>query len=666
MMHFLAWGVLAILLPLAYYMVGRAETRERHYLMEPLVGFAPTYAMEMARMGHANIGPETDPNDAGYLQLIEAQKGWLQLNRQAASIYTYRLDPLHQYQQEEGEPVQFVVCAEVDYDRNGIYEGEDEQRVGIGENFEDTDLPMLEVFKGKSTFNDVPSRDEWGEWIGAYAPVYGPDGKVEAAIGVDFDAREWRGAIRRARATVLAYFGLIVFALAGAVSGASSQLLIQSNRRDRELAAVTGAAKEKFETLVNSIEGVVFEWEPETGRYRFMSAQSGRILGRDSTYWEEEPGRWESLIHPDDRQNAIASRSAAGQVAATYSLDYRVLGPENRIIWIRETGNPVMDETGKVVLLRGVLADITEHKQHADEIEQTHRQLVDTSRRAGMAEVATGVLHNVGNVLNSVNVASTLIHQRLNGSRLGTLGQLADLLKSAGEGLPEFFATDPRGKIIPGYLSDLFDHLRSEQSEVLTEVDGLVKNIEHIKNIVDLQQNYARTGGTMEPLDIVDLTEDALGINSASLTRHRIRLIKRYEEGLPAVLADRSKVLQILVNLIRNGKHAVDDAETENRLLGIAIERCGEDKVRIVVADTGVGISAENMSKLFTHGFTTRKDGHGFGLHSSEAAAREMNGSLTANSSGVGQGATFILELGIAPDPASSLSAAEMLTALPR
>ena len=178
-------------------------------------------------------------------------------------------------------------------------------------------------------------------------------------------------------------------------------------------------------------------------------------------------------------------------------------------------------------------------------------------------------------------------------------------------------------------------------------MNKLVKNIEHIKNIVDLQQNYARTGGTMEPLSLVDLVEDALGINSASLSRHRIRVEKVYEEALPPALADRSKVLQILVNLIRNAKHAIDDHNPDDRILGIRIARSGDDRVLITVRDTGIGIAAENMSRLFTHGFTTRKDGHGFGLHSSEASAREMNGALTAASDGIGRGASFTLELGL-------------------
>jgi hypothetical protein len=259
--------------------------------------------------------------------------------------------------------------------------------------------------------------------------------------------------------------------------------------------------------------------------------------------------------------------------------------------------------------------------------------------------VATGVLHNVGNVLNSVNVASSLIRQRLNSSRLGSLGQLADMLKSKGAGLGAFFQSDPRGKVVPDYLATLSTHLRGEQQAVLAEVEKLGKNIEHIKTIVDLQQNYARSGGTIEPVEVAALVDDALGINAASLTRHRIRVVKQMADGLPPAFADRNKMLQILVNLIRNAKHAVDDANGEQRMIGIAVQRHGLDRVRIIVADTGVGIAPENMARLFNHGFTTRKNGHGFGLHSSEAAAREMGGSLTAHSDGPGRGAVFTLEL---------------------
>ncbi len=645
--HFLAWAVFLASLPFALLITERAEDRERRYLAEPLEGFAPTYALEMARMGHSRIQLETKLDDPLYLELISAQVEWLKANSRAASVYTFRKVPGRQYQHIEGEPIQFIVACETDYDGNGTIEGETEQRVPIGEEFTETDPSMLSVFLGIPSFSTEPVTDRWGSWMSAYAPIFGPDGSVEAAIGVDFNAHEWISAVQRARSTMLAYVGLVLLFVAGGASVASNQLILQASRREREINAVTMEAKEKFETLVNSIEGVVYECDPVTGAFQFLSAQAGRILGREADYWIADAERWTGHLHPDDSETVCAARRAASERVGSYSYEYRLVSGGRSLLWIRDTGHSVGDATGKVVMLRGVLTDITDQKLAHEELETTHRQLVETSRRAGMAEVATGVLHNVGNILNSVNVASTLIHQRLNGSRAGSLGQLADLLKAQGDRLGEFFASDPRGKMVPPYIETLAGHLRQEQREVLSEVDQLVKNIEHIKNIVDLQQSYARTGGAMEPVDPVDLVEDALGIHAASLTRHRIKIVKNYQNGIPSVLADRSKVLQILVNLIRNAKHAVDDSDHESRLLGIAIQRSGEDRVRITVADTGVGIAPENMARLFSHGFTTRKDGHGFGLHSSEAAAREMGGSLTASSEGPGRGAMFVLELSV-------------------
>ncbi|MCB1092204.1 MAG: PAS domain-containing protein, partial [Verrucomicrobiae bacterium] len=489
LIHILAWGVLLVVLPLSWAMAERAEQKERRYLMGPLSGFAPTYALEMARNGHANITLDTAPDDPVYLDLIEAQVAWLKANPRAASVYTFRKLKDRQYRLVEGEPIQFIVACETDYNRDGVIEGDTELRVPIGEVFEDTDVSMLNVFLGHPSFSEEPVEDRWGVWMSAYAPIFGPTGEVEAAVGVDFDANEWVASIHRARSTMLAYAGLIVLALTGGVTIASNQLTSQAAAREREVGELTRKAKEKFEALVNSIEGVVFERDPRTNSLTFVSEQAERILGRPAGDWMKEPGSWEANLHPDDRDETARRCRESGQTRSTYSIEYRMLRPGGEVVWIRETGSPVIDEQGDISATRGVLSDVSDQKKAAEELEQTHRKLVETSRQAGMAEVATGVLHNVGNVLNSVNVASTLIRQRLNGSRLGTLGQLASLLQSQGERLPDFFRGDERGRLVPDYLEKLSHHLRQEQTEVLAEVEKLVKNVEHIKTIVDLQQS---------------------------------------------------------------------------------------------------------------------------------------------------------------------------------
>ncbi|HRH97873.1 MAG TPA: ATP-binding protein [Prosthecobacter sp.] len=278
------------------------------------------------------------------------------------------------------------------------------------------------------------------------------------------------------------------------------------------------------------------------------------------------------------------------------------------------------------------------------ELTEAHKQLLVTSRQAGMAEVATNVLHNVGNVLNSVNVSAETVAGKIRHFRIASLKNVAQLLREHEHHLPDFLTQDSRGKELPGYLVQLAESLAEPQKVILQEVKCLQSNIEHIKHIVTMQQGHARRSGVLETLDIVEIIEDAININRVSLTRHGVSLVREFEP-VPPVQMDRHKVLPILVNLLSNAKHALDQAGTDRRLtvrVGLGPK---QDTVQIRVIDNGAGIPPENLTRVFQHGFTTKKDGHGFGLHSGALAAREMGGKLVAESPGVGCGAVFTLEL---------------------
>ena len=287
--------------------------------------------------------------------------------------------------------------------------------------------------------------------------------------------------------------------------------------------------------------------------------------------------------------------------------------------------------------------EIAERKQAEAERTRLTRELVDASRRAGMAEVATSVLHNVGNVLNSVNVSSALIAEKIGKSKAGNLVKAAALLRENEPDLSNFLANDERGKKLPGYLSNLATHLVKEQEEVIHEVNSLSKNILHIKEVVAMQQGYAKASGVLESLQVAELLEDAVRMNKGSFERHEVKLVREFAAIAP-VLTEKHKVLQILVNLIRNAKHACDDSGRPDKQIILRVAN-GDGRVKISVTDNGIGIPQENLTKIFNHGFTTRKGGHGFGLHSGALAAREMGGALKVSSEGPGQGATFTLEL---------------------
>ncbi|HVS53907.1 MAG TPA: two-component regulator propeller domain-containing protein [Opitutaceae bacterium] len=363
------------------------------------------------------------------------------------------------------------------------------------------------------------------------------------------------------------------------------------------------------------------------------------------------------LVHPKDapRFFEMGERVRTGR-ADSYTLEQRFVRPDGREVWGFFAAAVVRNERGEIVQVIEILEDITARKQAEIELAKTYKRLVEASRVAGMAEVATGVLHNVGNVLNSVNVSATLLAEGLRSSRLGSLAKLSTMLHDHAADLGTFLSEDPKGRRVLPYLDTLADHLAAEQQRFVIEVGSLRDKIEHIKEIVARQQSFAHMGGLTEKLSPVELMEDALQMNIIAFERHRIEIVRDLPPDTPAVAAERHKVLQILVNLFQNAKEAIDAVNSPAKRLHLRLTH-DQDRVRFIVTDNGIGILPENLQRVFEHGFTTRRNGHGFGLHASAIAAREMHGSLTVHSDGPGRGAEFILELPLARENAPAASA---------
>ena len=327
----------------------------------------------------------------------------------------------------------------------------------------------------------------------------------------------------------------------------------------------------------------------------------------------------------------------------TFTLEYPCHSPQVKR-WFTLFVTPLSNGLHGVVVAH---INITERKLAEANLEQVHKDLLQTSRMAGMAEVATGVLHNVGNVLNSVNVSATIVAEKIKKSKSVNVARVATMLREHENDLAAFITLDQRGKQLPSFLNTLAEHLVTEQAAVMVELASLQKNIEHIKDVVSMQQTYAKVSGVTETVQVMDLLEDTLRMNAASLQRHELKVVREFSP-VPPIVVDKHKLLQILVNLVRNAKHACDDAGRDDKQITLRI--MGDtDHVKISVADNGVGIPPENLTRIFSHGFTTKKDGHGFGLHSGANAVKEMGGELKVHSAGKGKGATFTVVLPVSP-----------------
>ena len=270
-------------------------------------------------------------------------------------------------------------------------------------------------------------------------------------------------------------------------------------------------------------------------------------------------------------------------------------------------------------------------------------ELVAVSRQAGMAEVASNVLHNVGNVLNSANVSSDLIAEKIRTSKLGSLARVAELLREQAGDLPRFFAEDERARHLPAFLSQLSSVLERERGQIAAELAALQKNVDHVKAIVAVQQSHAHAAGITEELHLAELIDDALSFSQVQLDDDGVTIARDYED-LPRMSVDRHKVLQILIHLLSNARDALAGA-TGDKTITLRLRSDAGGGALLEVSDSGSGITAENLPRIFNHGFTTKKDGHGFGLHASACAAMAMGGQLLARSDGPGRGATLTLHL---------------------
>ena len=326
--------------------------------------------------------------------------------------------------------------------------------------------------------------------------------------------------------------------------------------------------------------------------------------------------------------------------AAAFSGSYQQLvsGINNVIDAVAASGEQVR-QTNELLV-----AQVEERQRAQRERDAMHTQLLDTARKAGMAEIATSVLHNLGNALNSVNIAAEASTDLVKRWRVRDVSKVADMIEEHRHELTAFFGENGRGKLVPAYLRKLVEVLDEDRAQVLAELQELTRMLDHAKEVVAWQQSYAGVAGVREEISPVVLMEDALRITKVERDGERITIEKQFAE-VPVLSVERHKVVQILVNLISNAASAIERSGRPQGTLTLRIRAEGGKAVTFEVGDNGIGIPAENMARLFQYGFTTREGGHGFGLHSCAITALELGGEIKAASEGAGKGACFMLTL---------------------
>jgi signal transduction histidine kinase len=286
-----------------------------------------------------------------------------------------------------------------------------------------------------------------------------------------------------------------------------------------------------------------------------------------------------------------------------------------------------------------------------DKLEQRTRELravqeiaTKNAHAAGKSEIATNILHNIGNTINSVNVSAIEMERLLAEPHLKNLERALKLIEDNRDRLAEFLVNDPKGKLLPPYLVELARAIGANRASSLATFERMSRKITMISDIVVSQQEYVKAGAFSEDVDLRAAITEALGMVNLGKPRENFRLITELAE-LPPIRSQRVKLMQIVMNLLANALDSIDAVDAAKpKEVEVTLGADGDDIV-LTVRDSGLGISAENLQRIFAHGFTTKATGHGFGLHFCANAATELGGSLSVESPGEGHGATFTLRL---------------------
>ena len=317
---------------------------------------------------------------------------------------------------------------------------------------------------------------------------------------------------------------------------------------------------------------------------------------------------------------------------------------EGQKITISVSGSMMQDLQGQFQGLVCVAQDITERKRMEEEKLQLHEQLMETSRQLGMAEVATGVLHNVGNVLNSINVSIGVITDLLKNSMVGDVGRISQLLDRHREDLGTYLSQNPKGKQLPHYLEKLSGQLKEEQRVALLELERLREKAGHAQQCVAAQQDLAKLNGMTEQVCVAEVVAEALAVNQKMLQEANVAVIQEFQE-VPQLIVDKHQLLQILVDVICNACQAMESASQRYLVVRIKLVIGPPDSLCVEIQDTGSGIPPDDITKIFGQGYSTKYRGRGLSLHHGALMAKNMGGALRAQSEGMGQGATFFLDL---------------------
>jgi signal transduction histidine kinase len=397
-------------------------------------------------------------------------------------------------------------------------------------------------------------------------------------------------------------------------------------------------------------------------------AQAQRIAGigcweldlvRESGWWSDEHYHLYSmdpseklvsltkgleLVALEDRGRVSMTVQEALRLRQPYRVEYKVVLPNGERRFYASIGKPIYDEQGTPILLTGATQDVTEMKLAEQEKELLQQELLRASHQAGMAEVSTELLHNMGNALSSLKTTTSVMEEALADFKTEGLLKASEMIEEHEGDLARFLSEDSRGSRFPAYFRLLASHIEERHALISRQLHDMKRSLTQVDTIVGSQQSYASFCSVREEVLVDELLEEALRVNATGIGLNGIRIKTKVHDS-PKLLIDRHRLLQILVVLVKNAVEAVSPIEGQERWVSVGTHRQSSGEIIIEVEDNGVGIREEDRTRIFAFGYTTKKASDGLGLHTAALAAEILGGSLEVSSEGPRSGSKFTLVL---------------------
>lgn len=284
-------------------------------------------------------------------------------------------------------------------------------------------------------------------------------------------------------------------------------------------------------------------------------------------------------------------------------------------------------------------------EERTSQLRTVQQELLDKAHKAGMADVATETLHNVGNILNSITTSMHLLQQAFTRCPTADLSRALTIIREHGDDIPSFLNTSQKAEMLIRYLLKLDTLFGKYQIESIEHLDRLSLKVQMIADVIAAQQAFTMNSQYTRTADVHKLIEDALTMQSGSFEKYRITC-KRVYGQLPEIQLQPNKFIHVIINILKNAEEAMFADTGRERIITIRTSAT-ESFVQVEIKDTGHGVTKKEMEQIFTYGYTTKPDGHGFGLHSCANYITEMKGQIWAESEGHNTGTTLFIKLPI-------------------